>query len=117
MNQRLKRAIEAVEKLEGEPFKTLSAKELMDRNTDLEEYRELKRGLRHWEVVRSNLTLRHQVTGYEVDLERMETPQAVLDWICQVSNKAWISKEGLGEFVLLVDFFAKPQESMVSGSL
>ena len=48
----------------------------------------------NWIVRLDNLTIEHVPTGYGVDLERCDTPAAVLDWVAQVSNKGWDSERG-----------------------
>lgn len=67
-----------------------------------------------WEWDAERLVLFHRVRHFEVDLERMNTSAAVLDWICQVSKKAWASPKDVGDLVQAVDDLLCPQENLCS---
>jgi hypothetical protein len=59
----------------------VSARELMALNTT-----ELKR-IGNWIYQPESLTLYNQEAGYEVDLEKINTPAEALDWILQIAGK------------------------------
>jgi hypothetical protein len=40
---------------------------------------------------------------YEVDLDRMESSAAVLDWIIQVSHKSWVTEDDLADLIYAID--------------
>lgn len=40
---------------------------------------------------------------YEVDLERIQSSAAVLDWLCQVSQKGWATAEVVGYLLKALD--------------
>lgn len=67
-----------------------------------------------WSYRRSNLTLVHD-EGYEVDLERMETSAATLDWIAQVAGKGWATPADIGNLVLAIDDLVRPQGRLCGG--
>lgn len=56
-----------------------------------------------WTYVESTHVLRHDFTGYEVDLEACTTSAQVLDWILQVHGKPWCTPEALREFIRMLD--------------
>jgi hypothetical protein len=41
--------------------------------------------------------------NYEVDLDRMQSSAAVLDWIIQVSYKSWVTENDLADLVYALD--------------
>jgi hypothetical protein len=69
---------------------------------------QLTGGLLHWRYDAARRVLVHQHPhsyGYEVDVERCNTPAAVLDWIAQVAGKTWALEqpECIGELVIALD--------------
>jgi len=52
--------------------------------------------------------------GYEVDLERMETAAAVLDWVFHVSNKTWCSPLDISDLIEAIRALVNPQASLCS---
>lgn len=62
-----------------------------------------------WLYDRTAKMLRHEQTGYEVDLERMGNSAAILDWICQVGHKRWVNKEDIGWLVVAINDIVHPQ--------
>ncbi len=63
------------------------------------------------------LTLTHEVERYEVDLERMTTAAAALDWIAQVAGKAWATPEIVGSLVLAIDAILDLQATLCGGQM
>ena len=50
----------------------------------------------NWKVVASNLTLKHKVEYWEIDLERCNTTAQILDWIFHMRNKShWRDQDTL----------------------
>jgi hypothetical protein len=61
-----------------------------------------------WVYRRSNLTLTHRESDYEVDLERIKSSGDMMDWIAQLNEKAWVTPQALGEFArLLIEIFGE----------
>ena len=50
--------------------------------------------------------------GYEVDLERMPTSAAMLDWIFQVRGKSWCTPEAMAALLEALDEILDPQSGM-----
>jgi hypothetical protein len=49
--------------------------------------------------------------NYEVDLDRMKSSAAVLDWIIQVSHKSWVTENDLADLVYAIDDILKLQQN------
>lgn len=47
--------------------------------------------------------LEHDDTGYYIDIKRCGTSAAILDWITQISHKAWGTQECVGWLVRAFD--------------
>jgi hypothetical protein len=56
-----------------------------------------------WIFHRKALELEYRGGHYFVDLARCRSSAEVLDWIAQVSGKAWITREDVGYFVEALD--------------
>ena len=54
---------------------------------------------------------------YYVDLERMETAAAMLDWIFQVRSKAWITSRDVGDLCAALAELVDPQANLCSGAM
>jgi hypothetical protein len=55
--------------------------------------------------------------GYEVDLEEMTTSAQMLDWIFQVSNKAWAERKDVGDLIQALEDLLHPQGTLCSGGI
>lgn len=103
--------------LHPEALRVLSGRDFI-RQAEEEERRELERGRwGNWRLDRDNLTLAYEPEGrwrYEVDLERCSSSASVLDHICQVAGKSWITAKDLGDLVLALDFILWPQRTLCS---
>lgn len=63
-----------------------------------------------WEFDSENLTLTHE--GYEIDLETIDSPAEMLDWISQLAQKSWITPDALGHLVLAFEDIFSPQANL-----
>ncbi len=72
----------------------------------------------NWKLSTRELVLKYTGEGgYEVDLEEMTSSANVLDWIAQVSQKAWASAEDVGNFVRAInDIFELQQRLCPAGA-
>lgn len=80
------------------------------------EDRQIKHGQRwgQWTLDMDVLVLRDR-RGYEVDLERCDTPAKMLDFIMQVSSKAkTYSSEDVGDLVRALEEILQPQATICS---
>jgi hypothetical protein len=70
-----------------------------------------------WQLEKSNWTLVHtgEGSGYDVDLEDMNTTGQMLDWIFQVSEKSWATRQDIGDLVEALDDIFNPQQYLCSG--
>ena len=61
-----------------------------------------------WQLDTSNFVL-HVLNDegvypiYEIDLDRINSPAQLLDWIFQIAGKAWITAADIGDFVRAID--------------
>ena len=55
--------------------------------------------------------------GYEVDLDRMQTCAAMLDWIFQVRGKSWCTPEAMAGLLEALDEIFDPQSGMCRGGV
>ena len=53
---------------------------------------------------------------YNVDLDRMADAEAVLDWIAQVSQKAWATRCVIADLVMALDAILDIQSNYITGS-
>lgn len=70
-----------------------------------------------WRLNQQNYTLIERRYGYEVDLERCLTSEAVLDWICQIAGKTWPDYSWVSGLVYAFDDLLHPQGTMCGGGL
>jgi len=70
-----------------------------------------------WQVDRERNVLVHERTLYEVDLDLMGTPAAVLDWIFQVTGKTWCSTRDAKNLLEALRFFVDPQSRLCSWAI
>ena len=71
---------------------------------------ELLRGDRRWRLVLDNMTIEHTThPNYYVDLERCGSSAAILDWICQVSQKTWADAQDSHDLLWALNFILRPQ--------
>jgi hypothetical protein len=68
-----------------------------------------------WRFAEHNLTLVHGGAHYEIDLETIDRSAEMLDWILQVSGKAWASRQDVGQLVRAFDEIFYPQANMCPG--
>jgi hypothetical protein len=68
----------------------------------------------NWALDPKNLTLTHAAEGYEIDLERIHTSAAVLDWIFQVQHKAWADAGTTHDLLRAFDDILDPQANYCS---
>ena len=54
--------------------------------------------------------------GYNVNLNRMADAEAVLDWIVQVSQKAWATRRVTADLVFALNAILHIQSNYVTGS-
>lgn len=55
--------------------------------------------------------------GYEIDLERMQTSAAMLDWIFQVRGKSWCAPDVMASLLEALDEIFDPQSGMCRGGV
>jgi hypothetical protein len=69
-----------------------------------------------WWYSQKNLTLEFhgERDGYEVDLERCNTPAQAMDWIFQIAGKNWATPEVLGHLIQALDDLLEPQANLCS---
>ena len=69
-----------------------------------------------WRLEKYNWTLVHtgEGKGYEIDLEKMNTTGQMLDWIFQMSKKAWVTRQDIGDLVKALDDIFDPQRNLCS---
>lgn len=74
-----------------------------------------------WEFDPGRLVVFHRehprAAPYEIDLETITTSAATLDWIVQVSQKAWSTPKVVGDLVQLLDAILDLQHNYCSGGL
>jgi hypothetical protein len=68
----------------------------------------------HWALDPKNLTLTHTAEGYEIDLERVRTSAAILDWIFQLQHKAWADAGTMHDLLRAFDDILAPQANYCS---
>ncbi|MBS1104290.1 hypothetical protein JK202_14970 [Gluconobacter sp. Dm-62] len=65
----------------------------------------------NWSLNKDNYCLEHPGPGcmsYQVPLEDMNNPAIILDWIYQMNEKTWMTKEDSGNLVsALQDIFGR----------
>jgi len=96
---------------------TLQELEVLLRESQTTAYLNQQLAPHHWRWVPESLTLRYSHDGisYPVPLTDMTTCASLLDWIMQLSEKAWLSREDLGAFVWAVNELIRPQACLCSG--
>jgi hypothetical protein len=67
-----------------------------------------------WKFDARKLTLTHIKEDYEVNVTDMTNSAKMLDWIFQVSNKAWCSREDAGHLLDALDNLLDPQANLCS---
>lgn len=67
-----------------------------------------------WKFFPDNLTLVHSPTGYEIDLEEIDTSAQMLDWIFQVQNKTWATPDVLYGLLAAFRTVMNPQANYCS---
>lgn len=72
----------------------------------------------NWQFGSEGLTLDyadgHEDHWYEVPLRHITSSAIMLDWICQVSGKAWISRKDVGDLVAAFEDLLEPQVTLCS---
>ena len=73
-----------------------------------------------WVVDAQSLTLDYKEDGaheekYHIDLTLIDSSSQMLDWIIQVSEKQWCSREEVGNLVRALDEIFLPQQNLCSG--
>jgi len=75
----------------------------------------------NWVFNENDLTLNYKLNRpgsracYEIDLERMDSASEVVDWLAQVSTKAWCSPEDVGQLLLALNTIFNLQANLVHG--
>jgi len=67
-----------------------------------------------WELDEENHCLNHIEWDYGIDLERCTTSAEVLDYLCQLYRKNWITQKAFYELFSFVDAFIDPQHNLCS---
>lgn len=60
------------------------------------------------------LTLSHAIEGYEIDLERIHSSAAILDWIFQIVKKGWADARTIHDLLHAMDDILNPQANYCS---
>lgn len=68
-----------------------------------------------WRYDARRLVLIFEPAGYEIDLESMTTPAAVLHWVAQVRRKTWSTPAVVGYLVRAVDELLGLQQNLCPG--
>ncbi len=88
--------------------------------SDLLSYREepspFQEGMRFgaWIFSLQDLTLTHEDTDYEIDLEELNTAADILDTLLQVGEKTWCSFEAAGQLMQAIAYLLDPQANVCS---
>ena len=69
----------------------------------------------NWKFDPKNLTLEHSGEGYEIDLERIHTCAAMLDWIFQIQAKSWADAKTMRDLLRAFDDILSPQVNYCPG--
>lgn len=69
----------------------------------------------NWQFEPTSLTLTHTGEGYEIDLERIHTSAALLDWIFQIQGKSWADAQTMYDLIEAFDEILSPQANYCSG--
>ena len=103
-----------------EPLRMFTFAELCDEAEREAELRHQRRQWGRWRLYTETLELvfeeRPGCSGYCIDLERMNTSAAVLDWIFQLHGKGWCSSEDIGDLIAALDDILSPQARLCSGA-
>lgn len=67
-----------------------------------------------WTVDWKRYMLQHEVPVYEIDLEELTTPAAMLDWIFQLTTKTWIHELDIACVVEWFGLLLDPQATLCS---
>ena len=70
----------------------------------------------HWQL--NGMALEYLEDGhwrYEVDLERCRTSAQILDWLCQLAEKTWITSADLGDLVRALNHLGGHLQSSMCG--
>ena len=67
-----------------------------------------------WRFDARLLTITHEDTGYEIDLEELTTSARLLDCIFQTRNKTWCSCEDAGALLAALQELLDPQANLCS---
>jgi hypothetical protein len=57
----------------------------------------------NWTLDTEHLTLDYEDVTYSIRLSSMTSSAEVLDWIAQLNEKTWVSREDIGNLVQAVD--------------
>jgi len=68
----------------------------------------------NWVFDSENLTLTNKAQDYEIDLEKIHSSAAILDWIFQVLGKKWGDQETLHDLLLAFNEILEPQSNYCS---
>ena len=71
----------------------------------------------HWCWIPESRTLlyKSESISYAVPIDEMSTTANTLDWIFQLAEKTWLSRESLGAFVRAVNELIRPQACLCCG--
>lgn len=63
------------------------------------------------------LVIRHEVNGYEIDLEKITSSASMLDWIFHVTDKLWCSPEDARDLLRILRKAFSPYDTLCGGSM
>lgn len=61
------------------------------------------------------LTLTYRPMGYQIDVETCTSSAEVLDWICQIYKKHWVTEQVVFDLVEQFNVILDPQSTLCSG--
>lgn len=67
-----------------------------------------------WRLDPSHLTLTHDASTYEIDLETCTSSAQVLDWVMQINTKTWGDNATIAGLVRAFDDLLHPQANLCS---
>lgn len=68
----------------------------------------------NWEFKADNWTLIHKTEQYEIDLEKIQSSAAILDWIFQIQDKLWCDAKTINDLITAFREILDPQKNYCS---
>ena len=65
----------------------------------------------YWEFDEKHLTLTHADAGYQIDLARIHSSAAILDWIFQILGKVWADASTMHDLLRAFRDILQPQKN------